>query len=150
MTRLFGAVVLASVLSACDKLPGWATAVLHAEVKASPLSGPDENRDGIRDDIEPLIVGSSTLPDVISARTTYAVSLQKVVNFDFEHPKTLALLKSEYSRSLACAMLVDDGFIERLDSATFNTPERAQQQDMFQKSISGQAFDFDALSRLCN
>jgi len=147
---LFGAAALMLALSACDKLPGWAAAMLHAEAKSSPLSGPDENQDGIRDDIEPLIAKSSTLPEVISVRTTYAKSLQKIVDFDFEHAQMLSLLKSEYSRSLACAMLVDDGFIDRLDGATFNTPGRVQQQDKFQKSISGQAFDFDSLSRLCN
>lgn len=149
LTRLLGVVVLASALSACDKLPGWAAALLHADVKATPLSGPDENRDGIRDDVEPLIAGSSGLPEVISVRKTYAKSLQKIVDFDFEHAQMLSLLKSEYSRSLACAMLVDDGFIDKLDSATFNTPERAHQEDKFQKSISGQAFDFDSLSRMC-
>jgi hypothetical protein len=147
---LFGVATLVLALSACDKLPGWAAALLHADAKSSLLSGPDENRDGIRDDIQPLISGSSSLPEVISVRTTYAKSLQKIVDFDFEHAQMLSLLKSEYSRSLACAMLVDDGFIDKLNSATFNTPGRVQQQDMFQKSISGQAFDFDSLSRLCN
>lgn len=150
LVPLFGAAGLLLTLSACDKLPGWAAALLHTEVKTSPLSGPDKNRDGIRDDIEPLIAQSSSLPEVISVRTTYAKSLQKIVEFDFEHAQMLSVLKSEYSRSLACAMLVDDGFIDKLNSATFNTPPRIQQQDVFQKSISGQAFDFDSLSRLCS
>ena len=147
--RLAAAAVMTLALTACDKLSGWAAALLNTETQTNPYSGPDSNHNGIRDDLEPVIAQSSSLPDVIKVRTAYAKSLQKVVEYDFEHAQMLSVLKSEYSRSLACAMLVDDGFIDKLNNATFNTPERAQQLDMFEKSISGQAFDFDSLSRLC-
>jgi len=141
---------IALSLSGCDStIPGWSASANSSEAAKSSIAGQDRNLNGIRDDIDVLISRSSSLDRVIDARTTYAKVLQKVADFDFENPREISLLKSEYTKSLACAMLFDDGFVENLSKETFNTPSRINQQHIFEKSLSGQFFDFGALAKLC-
>lgn len=127
-----------SVASALDSLEKSGS-VLKQD-RSSSLTGPDSNKNGIRDDIDQYIRSNYKNTEEIEAAERLARSIAAVLIVDQTNPEKMQNVSQEMGNSVDCAVLKIKRYsdlINKLEALTFNTKGRAQVYIAYNKARSG-------------
>lgn len=110
--------------------------------RSDDLLGPDEDNNGVRDDIDAYIDSVYTQPDQHAAAMQIAKALQKRMTVDVTDDIELRKLFNELGRSINCAFDRFDNpvVIDELEAMTANTKQRLLTHLAVSKAADGMVF----------
>lgn len=107
------------------------------------LSGPDEDQNLIRDDIDNYLLNLPVTSQQMEALQSIASSLQKIQTVSLDNVEIAEQLSNEFSLPITCladafgASKTGHEYLKKLEAYTANTPSRAQQYIKYNELRNG-------------
>ena len=124
--------------------------------RSTDLKGPDQNLNGVRDDVEAWINAQPITDVQKKAAIQKAEAFQKTLSVDLADKVALQAVGDASSAASNCTFeayqrdtAVERKLINKIEAITFNTKERTMRYIAYNKALSGMSFRFPFGENTC-